>query len=422
MTSPRRRAHIRIDQERLREMRARRSSRILMTGATGFLGSHLAVELLSRGYPVIILARAQKDLSAAERVHRLFEWFRMDASRLGRLRVVEGYLEEANLGLDPKAYAVLASQVDEIIHCASSTSFSERRRAAVEKANVANLRNVLAFAVRSRCAFFHYISTAYAAGKRMGWCPEEFCDVQEFTNVYEETKHLAERLTRECCREHGIRLSIYRPSIVYGNSRTGRTFRFSAVYYPLRTVALLKEVFEKDIRENGGKRASPLGIFIDEEGTMHLPIRVEALEGGGINLIPVDFFIDAFMSIMEDALEGGFFHIINPKLKPVHELTEYTERFMKIRGITAVPSGTFEKSPMNGLEILFAQYIEAYRPYLKDGRVFEHARTDEILRRRGIECPDFDYSIFSRCLRYATEAGWGKNLRKAPSPLAAPIK
>jgi nucleoside-diphosphate-sugar epimerase len=392
-------------------MRTRRSSRILITGATGFLGSHLAVELLRRGYQVIILARPEKNVTAVERVHRLFDWFGVGTADFGNLLVIEGHLEDTSLGLNLQVRTDLAERVDEIIHCASATFFSERRRASVEKANVANLKNILAFAAGSRCSFFHYISTAYAAGKRTGRCPEEILETREFTNVYEETKHIAERLTRECCEEKGIRLNIYRPSIVYGNSRSGKTFRFNAVYYPLRTVSLLKEVFEKDIRGNGGKRARALGISIDEEGTMHLPIRVEALEGGGINLIPVDFFIHAFMSIMEDAMEGGIFHIVNPRPKPIQEITEYAQRFMRLKGITAVSSGTFGKTPMNGLEILFDQYINAYRPYMKDERVFENARTDAILRKRGIDCPDFDYSVFSRCLQYALETDWGKKLK-----------
>jgi nucleoside-diphosphate-sugar epimerase len=391
-------------------MRERRSSRILITGATGFLGSHLAVELLRKGYEVLILARPMKNVEAGERINRLLDWFGVDRRRLGRLHVIEGHLEDPSLGLGPQTLAALSSEVDEIVHCASATSFSERRRLSVEKANVANMKNILAFASGSRCGFFHYISTAYAAGKVVGSCPEELVETRDFTNVYEETKHIAERLACHCCQEEGIRLNIYRPSIVYGNSRNGKTFRFNAVYHPLRTVCLFKEVFEKDIRESGGKRARALGISIDGEGNLHLPIRVEALEGGGINLIPVDFFIDAYMSIMEDAVEGGIFHIVNPKLKPVQALTEYAERFLGVRGIRAVPTGTFDQSPMNGLEILFGQYIEVYRPYLKDERVFESVRSTAILSRRGIECPEFDYPMFSRCMRYALESDWGKNL------------
>ena len=401
---------IRISPERISELRNARSSRILITGATGFLGSHLAVELLRKDYRVLLLVRPLKNLSAGERAERLLNWFETDEIDLANLRVIQGNLEDPLLGLDPRTYDEVASDVDEIIHCASATSFSERKRALVEKSNVANLRNILAFAARSRCSFFHYVSTAYAAGKRQGRCPEEMTEAREFTNVYEETKHIAERLAKNTCDEEGIRLNIYRPSIVYGNSRNGRTFRFNAIYYPLRTMFMLKEVYERDIRENGGDRARAMGIFIDEKGRLHLPIRLETLPYGGINLIPVDFFVEAFISIMEEAVEGGIFHIVNPRLKPLKDLTEYAERFLGVKGLEPVPPGTFSTFPRNGLETLFENCVGAYGPYMKDDRVFESAGSDAILRKKGITCPEFDYPVFSRCLKYAVETDWGKNL------------
>ncbi|RJR50766.1 MAG: NAD-dependent epimerase/dehydratase family protein [Desulfobacteraceae bacterium] len=391
-------------------MRARRASNILVTGATGFLGSHLALELIRRGYRVKLLVRPWKNLSARERMEKVFNWFEAREVDFSDLRIIQGNLEDPALGLDPATYDGLAAEVHEIIHCASATSFSERKRALVEKANVSNLNNILAFAARSRCSFFHYLSTAFAAGKRKGHCPEEITQAREFTNVYEETKCIAERLAKRTCEEAGIRLNIYRPSIVYGDSRSGRTFRFNAFYYPLRTVFMLKEVYEKDIRENGGNRARAMGISMDREGRLHLPIRMEAMTGGGINLIPVDFFVEAFLSIMEEALQGGIFHIVNPTQKPIQDLTKYAERFWGVKGIEPVPPGTFSKVPRNGLEILFESCVEAYSPYMKDERVFESAGTDAILETKGITCPDFDYPIFSRCLSYAVETDWGKKL------------
>ena len=403
-------ARIRTSKRSILEKRKRGSCTILVTGGTGFLGSHLAVELLRKGHSVFLLARRENRLSAQARVERLLEWFGVDRPDRSRLKVFEGHLDDAGLGLDGALYGDLANSIDEIVHCASSTSFSEKRREDVEHANVANLENVLTLAAKSRCSYFHHVSTAYVAGKKTGPCAEELVETGEFTNVYEETKYLGERSISARCAREGIRLNIYRPSIVYGNSVTGRTIRFDAVYYPVRTVLFFKNIYERDIREHGGKKAREMGVTLDADGRMHLPLRVEATTAGGINLIPIDHFVGAFMAIMDDCLDGGVFHIVNERLTTIDALAEYTMRFFDLEGVRAVPPQAFIEVPRNGLEILFEHYVEAYGAYMKDTRIFENDKTREILRRKGITCPDFDYTLFSRCMRYAVDVDWGAKL------------
>lgn len=392
------------------DKRKRRSCSILVTGGTGFIGSHVALELLRRGYSVVLLARRQKHLTAQERIHQLLDWFGATREERSRLAVFEGHLDAPDLGLDRAHYDNLANTVDEIVHCASNTSFSERKREAVEKANVANLENILALAAGSGCYFFHQVSTAYVAGKRAGPCKEELVETREFTNVYEETKYLAERIIKARCEREGIKLTIYRPSIVYGDSQSGRTIRFDGVYYPVRTVSFFKNLYEKDINEHGGKKAHEMGVEIDEKGRMYLPLRVEVTASGGINLIPIDYFVRAFMAIMEDCLEGEVFHIVNTRITTIEDLAEHTRRFFHIEGIQPVPRDAFTGAPRNGLEILFDRYIEAYGPYMKDKRVFKNGKTEAILGKRNIACPDFDYEVFSRCMQYAVDVDWGTRL------------
>ena len=398
---------MRITIEHLADKRQSRTGRILVTGGTGFLGCHILVELLTGGYPVIALVRSSGQLSAWERVRRLLDWLNLDGAVRSRLEVIEGSIDQPNLGMNPGDYSTLLDRVSEIVHCASDTSFSERKKADVERTNIHGMKHVLDFAVNGRCFFFHYVSTAYAAGRKSGICREELVDNKVFTNVYEETKCRAEWMASERCGREGIRLSIYRPSIVYGNSKTGRTIRFNAVYHPIKTLLFLKNLYEADIRQEGGKRALEMGVKLTDDGSLYLPIRVEVAANGGLNLIPINYFAEAFTVLMEECLDGGIFHIVNQRPKRIEDLIDYTKMLFKIDGVVPCLTAAFDGKPKNALEILFDNYLEVYVPYMRDTRVFDNQKAQSILSKRDMVCPDFDFEVFSRCMNYAVECGWG---------------
>jgi nucleoside-diphosphate-sugar epimerase len=401
---------VRIAASDLREKRRTRSNRILITGGTGFLGSHIAARLLRDGHEVTWLARRDRRLTAAERVARLLDWFGIEPAARARSRVVEGEITRSGLGVDPRTWDELLSTVDEIIHCASDTSFSEKKRASLKLANVEGLRNVVELATRGRVVFFHHLSTAYVAGRCSGVCREELVLPAAFTNAYEETKCRAEQIAHDLCREAGIRLSIYRPSIVYGDSRTGRSLLFNALYYPVRTVLFLRDVFLADIQERGGRRAAAMGVRLEDDGWIYLPLRMEIANGGGLDLVPVDFFVNAFATVMDEALDGGVFHIASGRPARLAGIVEYGRRLFRLRGIEVCAKRDLGGAPRNDLEALFDQYVESYRPYLRDERVFAVDRLRPILERKGISCPEMDYEIFSRCMNFAVDCGWGARL------------
>ncbi len=398
---------MRITGEQFAGVRRGKTGRFLLTGGTGFLGSHILAELLTRGYPVTALARPGGRHSARERVERLLDWFGLDGDARSRLEVIEGFIDRPGLGLDPGEYSALLGRADEIIHCASDTSFSERKKADVERANIRGMENVLGFAVDGRCFFFHYVSTAYAAGRRAGVCREELVEGKTFINLYEETKCRAEWMASERCAREGIRLSIYRPSIVYGDSETGRSTRFNAVYHPVKTLQFIKNLYEADIRHEGGKRAREMGVEIADDGSLHLPIRVEVAAGGGLNLVPINYFVETFTVLMEECLEGGIFHIVNHRHKPIEDLIDYTKRLFRIEGLVSCPAAAFDGIPKNPLETLFDTYLEVYAPYMRDTRVFDDRKARSILSKKNVVCPEFDFEVFRRCMTYAMECGWG---------------
>jgi nucleoside-diphosphate-sugar epimerase len=412
----------RISRRDLERKRRDRASRIFLTGATGFLGSHLAAGLIGRGYTITVLARPGKAGSAAARMIRLLDWFGVPGEERRRLTVVEGDIGVEGFGADPSSLLNILRNTDEIVHCASSTSFAERKSDEVRSVNLDGLDRVLEFAAASRAGHFHHVGTAYAAGKVSGRVMEEPVSSREFHNVYEETKARGEALAADACRASGIGLTVIRPSVVYGDSRTGRSLLFNAVYYPVRTALMLRDIYEKDIREHGGRRAERMGVRIGPDGAVRLPLRIEVVRGGGISLIPVDYFAEAFMAVMEDAPGGGIFHLANARLTTVEEIIDFSSRLFRLSGIRAADGAEFLETPRSPLEALYDHYLEVYGPYMRDVRVFDTSRSDAVLAPKGIVCPRFDYAVFERCMSYAVEVDWGARLfeaASAPSPADA---
>jgi nucleoside-diphosphate-sugar epimerase len=401
---------LRIETGRLRERRAARSGRILLTGGAGFLGSHIATALLRSGFKVVALVRPQKGLSAGARIARLLDWFGLEEEARRNLRVIEGDIGDPRESDGAPGLSRPLEGIDEIVHCASNTSFAERKRAEVEAANIDGLRNVLDLAVRTGCGFFHHVSTAYVAGRRTGPCPESWVEEGPFTNVYEETKARGEIMARDVCRREGIRLNVYRPTIVYGDSRTGRTLRFNALYFPVKATVYLRDIYLADIREREGRKATELGVRLAEDGTLTMPIRIEVAPGGGINLVPIDHYVRAFMAIREDGLDGGIYHIAGPRPTTIEDLVAFGKRCFHLAGIeTCGPEG-FIGRPKNALEVLYDSYLEIYRPYMQDTRSFDTTNAAPILEKRGLVCPVFDYEAFKRCMDFAVKVDWGSKL------------
>ncbi len=397
---------MRISTEGLEKKRRRLGSSILVTGGTGFLGSHLAARLLQDGFEITVLARAAPRLAAPERVRRIMDWHGIPAEAQARVRVVAGDLLDPELGMDAGERSRLLADTDEIIHCASETSFAERKRAYIEEVNVCAVERLLDFAAAGRCAAFHYLSTAYVAGQAEGVCEETLSVAREFHNPYEETKRRAEAMVWERCAAAGIRPVIYRPSVVYGHSVTGRSLSFNAVYHPVRAAIFLRDIYLKDIYKRRGERARAAGVRLEPGGLLHMPLRVGA-EGPGIDLVPVDFFVDAFAAIFASALEGGIFHIVNGRPTPVAEIAAYTSRMFGLSGVEAVSPADLNGFPRNQIEAAYDQMIAVYRPYMSDRRAFSIRKSGPILSRAGLACPAFTYGIFQRCVNYAVATGWG---------------
>jgi len=377
---------------------------IAMTGATGFLGSHLMASMLTEGYSIIVLGRSAKEETLKERISRLLGWFGIE-SRLSQITCVDTDLSKDKLGIADEEYSRLCSLVNSVIHCASDTSFSENKREKVMTANIENLKGILEFAKNANAKYFYYISTAYVAGLSNNICEEILPAGKLFTNVYEESKAGAENIIDRFCKINSINLSIIRPSIVYGDSQTGRSLKFNALYFPIRSAQTIRDIYLNDLNNNGGIKAAKNGIYIDNEGYLYLPLKIYLPEEGDINIIPVDYFVNATIQIIENCQEGGIFHLTNSSQTTMKTVAKYYCQLMKVRGVEIIYGLHPENALRNPAEELFDRFIEPYRPYLSDQRKFDRTNTDRLTK--DLKPPEFTYEIFKICMEYAFKVNWG---------------
>lgn len=379
----------------------------LLTGATGFLGSHIMAGLLNRHNRIVIFGRPSGNISLKARIRKLLNWF-----AIGHLEELLEFFETDfmtdRMGLGTKEYDQLCSRGLAIIHCASDTSFAEKNREKVMRSNVESLAEILNFASQSKAAWFHYISTAFAAGIDSAECREEPVNSENFTNVYEQSKANAEKIISETCAGNNVPFTLIRPSIVYGDSVTGRSLKFNALYVPVRATQAIRSIYLEDIRKNDGKKASESMVHLDETGSLHLPMKIYIPDKGKINLIPVDYFTRTVLSIIEKPVNGTIYHIASNYPENLERLAIYTQRLLHITGIKVVIGSPDPEEARNPPEELFDHLIRPYLPYISDKRSFTRENTDRATS--GDFPPDFNYEIFQRCMEFAIRADWGKKL------------
>jgi amino acid adenylation domain-containing protein/thioester reductase-like protein len=200
---------------------------ILLTGATGFLGSHLLGELLRRTEAEICcLVRAEDEARGRQRILTALQGCEIQTSseQQERIVAVPGNLEEPNLGLSPERWRQLAVRVDAIHHCAARVN-GVLPYAALAASNVEGTRTILRLAATGRPKRLHYASTlsVFVATDQNVGALEESDDLRQMKIVYggyAQTKWLAEMLVRQACRAIGP-AAVYRLGLITGDSRTG---------------------------------------------------------------------------------------------------------------------------------------------------------------------------------------------------------
>ena len=201
--------------------------RVLLTGATGFLGAHLLGTLLAET-DADILCLVRDDGSGDEperRVRRGLERHRLwDPSRQGRIHTVTGDLSQAGLGLTAAARARIASTADAVYHAGADVNWVSPY-GALRAANVLATLELLRLACQGRPKAFHFISSlsvCHAVGSPRFVAEDDdlFASIERLPLGYAQSKCVGEALVREA-QARGLRASIHRPALLTGDSATG---------------------------------------------------------------------------------------------------------------------------------------------------------------------------------------------------------
>ncbi|TWI11647.1 SDR family oxidoreductase [Aerolutibacter ruishenii] len=258
-----------------------------VTGATGFIGRFLVSNLLlKRKGPVHVLVR-KDSLEKLEAIGRKMGW------DMKRVLVVQGDMTRANCGVSAAKIRALQGKVKHFFHLAAIYDLT----ASAEAQRVANIDGTahaldLAAAIKAGC--FHHASSIAAAGLYPGVFREDmFEEAEGLDDPYLRTKHDSEGLVRA---EKRVKWRIYRPGMVVGHSETGEIDKIDGPYYFF--------TFLKKLREMLPPWMPTLG-----------------LEGGRINIVPVDFVADAMDHIAhKPRLDGKCFHLTDPDPMRVGEV------------------------------------------------------------------------------------------------------
>jgi len=356
-------------------------STIVFTGFPGFLGSELLPRILSRepGSSAVCVVQRRFLPLARERLATLES---RDAAVRGRVQLAEGDITEANLGL--RDAAALKARVTSIYHLAALYDLSVARDVAM-RVNVHGTERVLHFAAHCpRLERLHYVSTCYVSGRHRGVFHESDLDVgQTFNNHYEETKYLAEVAVRRMMRA-GMPATIYRPSIVVGDSVTGETQKYDGPYFALQWLLRQKRVAVMPVIGRPGETQ--------------------------FNVVPRDFVVDAIAHLSGLARSrGATYALADPQPLTVDEIlramAEHTERTMvRVPLPLGMAKWSIERLP--GVYELMRIPSTAVDYFVHPTR-YDTGATTAALAGSGIACPRFtDYApALVRFMRAHPEVG-----------------
>ena len=345
-----------------------------ITGATGFIGKRLVRQLLDQQRDGVIYFLV-RDASQGK-INALLEFW--DAPEDQCIPVV-GDLTSPNLGLDQASIQMLKGKIQHFFHLAAIYDLSADEASQI-KANIEGTQHAIELASAIGAGCFHHTSSIAAAGLYPGEFNENmFEDAQHFPNAYYRTKHESEGLVRKSCT---VPWRIYRPAIVVGDSVTGEMDKVDGPYYVFRALRAMRQ---------------QLPSWLPAVG----------INGGYLNLVPVDYVVKAMEFIAHKAgLNGKTFHLVDPNPKRVGDIINL---FAKVAGAPqmrvqlnsdilnkipdSVKTAVMDKTPAGKITAQVLERLglpDSFLSLVNYPTQFDSVNTTKALKGSGIQCPSIN--------------------------------
>ena len=334
---------------------------LFITGFPGFIANRLLERLARKDCGFILLVQPSLRTRATEEIARIAQ---LTGRNRGDFQVVEGDISEPGLSLKPGDLELVRQQSTRVFHLAAIYDLAVPRDLAL-RVNPGGTRNVLDLA-RSmpHLRHFHHVSTCYVAGRREGVILEsELRHDAGYRNYYEESKYLAE-LEVEAAKNE-LPITIHRPAVVCGDSQTGETGKYDGVYYLIHY--LLRW---------------PSGLSLINIGNPEV----------SLNLVPVDFVVDAMSALaFDEAAIGQTLQLADPSPLTTEDLFNAIAKSIDgRRSRVTAPARLVYRFLMLPPSPRITGLPHHAVPYFFVKQLYDSAQAQRLLAPHGIKCPPFE--------------------------------
>lgn len=322
---------------------------IMITGATGFVGSKLVRSLLDKGHTLYPVVRSE------QKINQLIE--QLPAEQAERIHPVTGDITQTDFGI--RDTASLASKIDILYHTAAFLSFDPADREKTFSANVDGTVHALELAEKLQIPTFYHVSTAYTAGIENHAEEKIHSKDRVFVNDYEESKNHAEHLVWN--KREELNVSIFRPAIIIGDTNTGEADTTFALYGLLKAVALLKKL----IRRGRVDQGRIIKLLCDPEASN--------------NVVPVNYVVDVLTAAATHAKANHIYHISNNAAPDNADVMRWIKEQSGVDNLAV----TADAMDLSEEDAVINAPMSVFHSYLSRTVIFKDSNTKTLLSAAG---------------------------------------